>query len=91
MGKTIEIWWFISLTMLKVSRLWINGENWKTWRNIFFLNVWWLYSKENIKEIIGIKKFDINKNFIDADDKLPEDITLKKSCDINYMYYKKWL
>ena len=30
-----------------------------------------------IKEIIGIKNFDDTKILMDADDKLPDDITLK--------------
>ena len=32
---------------------------------------------DKIKEIIGIKQFDNTKLFIDTDDKLQDDITLK--------------
>ena len=44
-------------------------------RKVF--NVWWLFAKENIKEIIGIKKVDNNKVLIGADDKLPDGVSLK--------------
>ena len=37
-----------------------------------------------IKVIIGIKKFDDTKIFIDTDNKLPDEIALK-TCDINYI------
>ena len=33
---------------------------------------------DNIKETIGIEKFDDSKILIDADDKIPNYITLKK-------------
>ena len=32
---------------------------------------------DNIKEIIGFKKFDNTKILMDRDDKLPDDITIK--------------
>ena len=34
-----------------------------------------------------IEKLDDTKILIDTDDKLPDDITLKKRCDINDMCY----
>ena len=40
---------------------------------------------DKTKEIIGIKKCDDTKILTDADDKLPDDVTLKKHCDINDM------
>ena len=46
-----------------------------------------------IKKVIGIEKSDDTKILTDADDKLPNDITLLnniKRCDINYTRYKKW-
>ena len=39
--------------------------------------------------IVGNEKFKDTKILIDTDNKLSDDITLKKCCDINYMRYKK--
>ena len=41
----------------------------------------------NIKQIIGIKKFDDTKTLIGAGDKLPDNTTLK-NVDISYTCYK---
>ena len=41
---------------------------------------WWLIlnkASDKTKKITGIEKLDNNKILIDADDKLPDDITLK--------------
>ena len=43
-----------------------------------------------VKEVTGIEKFDNNEILIDTDDKLPDDITLKKCCGINDMCCKRW-
>ena len=40
-----------------------------------------------MEKIIGIEKFDDTKILIDIDNKLPDDITLKKCCCINDMCY----
>ena len=45
---------------------------------------------DKIKEILVIEKFDNTKILIDADDKLPNDITLRNVLIINYMHYKRW-
>ena len=37
----------------------------------------------------GIGKIDYTKTLIETDDKLPNDITFKKCCYINYMRYKR--
>ena len=42
-----------------------------------------------VKEVTGIEKFDNNEILIDTDDKLPDDITLKKCCGINDMCCKR--
>ena len=39
--------------------------------------------------IVGIEKFKDTKILINTDNKLSDNITLKKCCDINYMRYKK--
>ena len=41
----------------------------------------------NIREAIGIEKFDDTKILIDIDDKLRDNITLKNVADINDMRY----
>ena len=46
---------------------------------------------DKIKEITCIEKFDDTKIFINTDDKRSDDITLKKSCDINMLcVIKDW-
>ena len=42
---------------------------------------------EKTKETIAIVKFDDTEILNDADDTLPDYITLKKCCDINHMYH----
>lgn len=42
---------------------------------------------EKFKEIICIEKSDVTMILINKDDKLPDDITLKKSCLINGTCY----
>ena len=58
-------------------------------------NVWWLmiicylnYETRSVN-IVGIEKFKDTKILINTDNKLSDNITLKKCCDINYMRYKK--
>ena len=46
---------------------------------------WWGWDK--IIKIVDINKFDDTKFFINTDDKLPDDISFKKCCDINYIFY----
>ena len=36
---------------------------------------------------MDFEKFGNSKALIDTDDKLPDDIIIKKYCDINYMRY----
>ena len=43
---------------------------------------------DNIKEIIGIGKFDDTKILIDMDDKLSDDITLKNVVKLMTCYQK---
>ena len=43
---------------------------------------------DKMKEIIDIEEFDNTKILVDTNDKLPDNITLKKCCDINNMCYK---
>ena len=43
---------------------------------------------DNIKEMIGIGKFDDTKILIDMDDKLPDDITLKNVVILMTCYQK---
>ena len=40
-----------------------------------------------IKELKGIEKLDDTNIFVDTDDKLLDDITLEKCCNINDMCY----
>ena len=43
------------------------------------------------KETIGTEICDNTKTLIEKDDKLLDDVTLKKFCDVNYMcYYRCW-
>ena len=42
----------------------------------------------NIKQIIASKKFDDTKTLIEADDRLPDDTTLK-NVDISYTCYNR--
>ena len=43
---------------------------------------------DKMKEIIDIEEFDNTKILVDTNDKLPDNITLKKCRDINNMCYK---
>ena len=43
---------------------------------------------DNIKEMLGIGKFDDTKILIDMDDKLPDDITLKNVVILMTCYQK---
>ena len=45
---------------------------------------------DKIKEIIVTEKFEDTKIVIYTANKLPDDITLKKPCDINYVHFKRW-
>lgn len=44
---------------------------------------------DQIKEIIGIGKFNDTKILIDTYDELPDDVILKRYCGINDMRHKR--
>ena len=53
---------------------------------------WRLYARKSIskiKEIIGIGKFDDARALIGIDDKLRDEVNLKKCSNINYVSYKR--
>ena len=80
MRKTIKIWWFILLYMLldksmKMLILYYHELLWKTEENqgkqYLMVNDYTLDKVlDNIKEIIGIEKFDDTKILTDSDKKV---------------------
>ena len=66
----------------------VNRKNLGLWRKKYLIVYYYTSDKVLDKtKRIAIKKLDDTKILIDADDKLPDDITFKKLWDINDSCY----
>ena len=86
MRKTVMIWQFILLDMVKGTqwKCWvylsrIYGKEWRTWKKKYLISNDYILDKvlDKIKMVIGIEKFDEAKILIETDDKFLDEVTLK--------------